>query len=102
MAITTQISEDGRVFTISISGRFDITAYKDFGESSKNKVESVSKWIVDMAEVEYVDSSALGMLLMLRERAGGDKADINIVNLNSDLKKIFTTANFHKLFSIEE
>ena len=55
-----------------------------------------------MAEVEYVDSSALGMLLMLRERAGGEKADINIVNLNSDLKKIFSTANFHKLFSIEE
>ena len=102
MALTTQISEDGTVFTISISGRFDITAYKDFGESYKDKLESVSKWIVDMAEGEYVDSSALGMLLMLRERAGGENADINIVNLNSELKKIFTTANFHKLFNMEE
>ena len=102
MAIKTQISEDGTVFTISISGRFDITSYKDFGESYKDKLESVSKWIVDMAETEYVDSSALGMLLMLRERAGGENADISIVNLNSDLKKIFTTANFNKLFSMEE
>jgi len=101
MAIKTKISEDGTIFTITISGRFDITAYKDFGESYKDKLESVSKWIIDMAEVEYVDSSALGMLLMLRERAGGGKADINVVNLNSDLKKIFTTANFHKLFSME-
>lgn len=102
MAIKTQISEDGTVFNITISGRFDITTYKDFGESYKDKLESVSKWIIDMAEVEYVDSSALGMLLMLRERAGSEKADISIVNLNSDLKKIFTTANFHKLFSMEE
>lgn len=102
MAIKTQSSEDSTVFTISISGRFDITAYKDFGESYKDKLESVSKWIIDMGETEYVDSSALGMLLMLRERAGGENADISIVNLNSVLKKIFTTANFNKLFSMEE
>lgn len=49
-----------------MSGRFDITAYKDLVESYKDKLESVSKWILDMAEVEYVDSSALGMLLMMR------------------------------------
>jgi len=102
MALNAQFSEDGKVFTVSISGRFDITVYKDLVESYKDKLESVSKWILDMAEVEYVDSSALGMLLMMRERAGGENADITIVNLNSNLKKIFTTANFHKLFNIEE
>jgi len=102
MELSTQISEDGKVFTISMSDRFDITTYTDLIESYKDKLGSVSKWILDMAEVEYVDSSALGMLLMLRERAGGENADINIVNLNSDLKKIFTTANFQKLFNMEE
>ena len=102
MSLSTKISEDGKVFTISMSGRLDITAYKDLTESYKDKLESVSKWILDMAEVEYVDSSALGMLLMLREHAGGENADINIVNLNSNLKKIFTTANFHKLFNMEK
>jgi len=39
---------------------------------------------------------------MLRERCGSENANINIVNLNSSLKKIFTTANFHKLFNMEE
>ena len=102
MAIKTQGSEDSTVFTISISGRFDITAFKDFGESYKDKLESVSKWIIDMGETEYVDSSALGMLLMLRERAGSENADINIGNMNSDIKKIFTMANFNKLFNMEE
>ncbi len=33
MALTIQISEDGMVLLIKISGRFDIMAYKDFGES---------------------------------------------------------------------
>jgi len=101
MAIGTQISEDGKVLTISITGRFDITVYKDFGQSYKDKLDSVSKCIIDMADVEYMDSSALGMLLMLRERAGVDDAVIDIVNCTDGIKKILMTANFNKLFHIE-
>ncbi|MEE9402492.1 MAG: STAS domain-containing protein, partial [Desulfobacteria bacterium] len=83
------------------TGRFDITTYKDFGEAYKDKLDSVSKCVVDMAEVEYVDSSALGMLLMLRERSGGDSAAIDIVNCSAGIKNIFKTANFDRLFNIE-
>ena len=101
MPIATQISEDGKMLTISISGRFDITTYKDFGESYKEKMDAVSKYIIDMAEVEYMDSSALGMLLMLRERSGGDSAAIDIVHCNSAVQKILETANFDRMFNIQ-
>ena len=101
MTVQKEISEDGKVLTISITGRFDITSYKDFGEAYKDKLDSISKWVVDMAEVEYVDSSALGMLLMLRERSGGDSAAINIVNCSSAVQKILETANFEKLFNMD-
>ncbi|NVM21022.1 MAG: STAS domain-containing protein [Desulfobacterales bacterium] len=98
MAVKTQISTDGKVCTISITGRFDITTHKDFSGAYKDKLDSVSKWIIDMADVDYMDSSALGMLLMLRERAGGNNAEINIVNCSPGVKKILITANFDKLF----
>ncbi len=101
MAVEKKFSDDGKVLTISISGRFDITVYKDFGDAYKDKVDSVSKWVIDMASTEYVDSSALGMLLMLRERAGGESADISIVNTSDGVRKIFETANFNKLFTME-
>jgi anti-anti-sigma factor len=101
MAVETQTNEDGKILTISINGRFDITAYKEFGEAYKGKLDSVSKCVIDMTEVEYLDSSALGMLLMLRERSGGDNAAIDIVNCSPGVKKIFQTANFDKLFRIE-
>ncbi|MEE8299959.1 MAG: STAS domain-containing protein [Desulfatiglandales bacterium] len=101
MAVKTKISKDGRILTISITGRFDITTYKDFGEAYKDKLDSVSKCVVDMAEVEYLDSSALGMLLMLRERSGGDSAAIDIVNCTPGVKNILKTANFDRLFNIE-
>jgi anti-anti-sigma factor len=101
MAIKTEVSTDGKVLTISITGRFDITTYKDFGLAYKDRLDSVSKWIIDMGDVEYMDSSALGMLLLLRERAGGDNAEINIVKLTPPIRNVLTTANFEKMFNVE-
>ncbi|MFH6569337.1 STAS domain-containing protein, partial [Pseudomonas kulmbachensis] len=47
-----------------------------------------------------LDSSALGMLLLLREYAGGDESDIRVVNSNPDVRKILGTSNFDQLFDI--
>jgi anti-anti-sigma factor len=54
-----------------------------------------------MKDTTYLDSSALGMLLLLRDHAGGDTANIKIVNCNPDVKKILTISNFEQLFSID-
>ena len=102
MAVTTNSTKDG-VLTISITSpsRFDITTYKELSDAYKDKVDSATKWIIDLAGVEYLDSSALGMLLMLRERAGGESAEINIINCSPHTKKIFETAHFERLFNIQ-
>ena len=101
MAVKTQISEDGKVLTIGIPSRLDITAHKDFGEAYKDKLGPISSCIIDMAEVEFLDSSALGMLLMFRESAVAENVDISIANCSPGIKKIFAMANFDKLFKME-
>jgi len=40
------------------------------------------------------------MLLLMRDHAGGDNAQIEIVNCNEDVKKILTISNFGQLFTI--
>jgi anti-anti-sigma factor len=55
---------------------------------------------VDLSGTDYLDSSALGMLLLLREHAGGEGSKIDIVNSSPDVKKILDVANFGKLFEI--
>jgi anti-anti-sigma factor len=101
MAVDGQISEDGSILTIRITGHFDITACQDFGQVFKDKPASVSKTVIDMAEVEYIDTSALGMLLKLRERSGADSAQIDITNCNPAVKNVFKTTNLDKLFNIQ-
>ena len=53
-----------------------------------------------MSEATYLDSSALGMLLLLRDHAGGDDSAIKILHCNDDVKKILTISNFGQLFQI--
>lgn len=97
MAISANNS-DGKL-KIVIDGRFDFSSHKEFRDAYRSAASDVS-YIIDMGSTDYMDSSALGMLLLLREHAGGDKASIKITGCSSDIKKILTISNFHKLFDI--
>ena len=78
MPVVTEISPDGKKLTISIKGRFDFAKHQEFRESyEKNQLSAI---VVDLKEATYLDSSALGMLLLLRDHAGGESADIRVVN----------------------
>ena len=87
MAISSVASADGQELTINIEGRFDFSSHQDFRKAYESQESKPSRYLVDMKETSYLDSSALGMLLLLRDFAGGDGADISILNCNSDVKK---------------
>ncbi len=58
------------------------------------------RYVVDLKDTTYLDSSALGMLLLLRDHAGGDSAQIRLLNCNPDVRKILAISNFEQLFKI--
>jgi len=101
MSVTKSISSDGSHLTISIQGRFDFNIYKDFRDAYEASLNSEKKYTINMTKTEYLDSSALGMLLVLREQAGADNADIEIIGANSEINKIFSISNFDKMFVIK-
>ena len=98
MSIDTRISEDGGDATIKISGRFDFSQHHDFRTAFEETPDDVKSFTVDLGGTEYVDSSALGMLLVLRDRVQDRKEGVKIVNANPAVKKILEIANFDKLF----
>ena len=100
MTINTKTSNDGSQLNICIVGRFDFSSHQEFRKAYEDVSSSPSGYTVDMSETTYLDSSALGMLLLLRDHAGGDSAEIAIVNCNDDVKKILTISNFEQLFDI--
>ena len=94
------MSADETVATIYIIGRFDFNIHQEFRKSYEKAKSTASKYIINLADTQYLDSSALGMLLLLRDSAGGDKSDVTIITGNAEVKKILTISNFEKLFKI--
>ncbi|WP_150912840.1 STAS domain-containing protein [Marinobacter halotolerans] len=101
MPIQTHRSDDGRTLTIRIEGRFDFSTHQAFRNAYEHETSDVQKFIVDLSDTTYLDSSALGMLLLLRDHAGGDSARIQLQNCNNDVRRILTISNFEQLFSIK-
>ena len=98
MSITRHIDEQKAQVTIAIEGRFDFAQHKAFRDAYRDVDPKAMTFIVDLFDASYLDSSALGMLLLLREHAGGDRADIRIVNAGSALRGTLKVAGFDKLF----
>ncbi len=100
MPVTTTILEDGRKVNIRIVGRFDFSAHKDFRSAYTDVDPQRASFFIDLSQAEYLDSAALGMLLVLRERAGGDRANIVIKGCQPGVRQIMEITRFGELFKI--
>lgn len=97
--IRSTVDETGAV-VITVPGRFDFSVHKQFRDAYRETPGKGTVYRVDLGETEYMDSSALGMLLLLREHAGGDEARVSIENASEPVKKVLEIANFHRLFEV--
>ena len=101
MGVQAEIDSSGKELTIKVDGRFDFSAHQEFRDAYESISTDVNNYILDLSSTSYLDSSALGMLLLLRDHAGGDNANIKITKCNDDVKKILTISNFEQLFTIQ-
>lgn len=99
MSISTSVTDDGNSVYITVNGRFDLHLHSEFRGSYRNE-EPAAFYTIDLSATDYIDSSALGMLLLLRGFAGGDQANISITGCSESIKNIFTLTSFSRLFSV--
>lgn len=87
---------------IRLSGRFDYTTRNQFMTAAGGCVEQspAGEIRVDMSELEYIDSSALGMLLMMRDKARKLDKTIALVNARGRVREVIDTAQFDRLFKV--
>lgn len=97
MAISTKTDTTKQI--IHVKGRFDFSVQAEFRQAYES-VEPSMQFIIDFRDADYIDSSALGMLLLARDYAGGDNGKIEIINCGAEIKNILEISNFQKLFKI--
>lgn len=101
-----QISKNiaGSKATLGLEGRFDFHAHREFRSAYEEMLEtqSVSEIEINFTAVDYLDSSALGMLLLLREKAESRTKSVVLCGLQGTAKQVLDIANFGKLFAIKD
>lgn len=95
------VKVEGKTGTILLIGQFDFNVHKDFRAASQELLENaeVSNIDVNFEQVPYLDSSALGMLL-LKERAGAAGKELALINCKDTVRQVLEIACFTKLFTI--
>ena len=97
MSVSTDT--DGNKYIIKLEGCFNFAIENEFCLAYKG-VETNKVFVLDFSAVESIDSTTLGMLLLLRDYAGGDKSNIELSMCSPDIKNILEISNFQKLFTI--
>ena len=101
MAITSTASADSKEITIQVSGRFDFSTHQDFMRAYKEHPRGEKRFVVDLTQAEYMDSSAMGMLLQLREHSNKENGGVVLKGGSGAIQEILRIANFGKIFTIE-
>jgi len=101
MAINVQIRD--RSARITLSGRFDFDVHRDFKNAYMPLIDNAAlrEIEIEMSKVDYLDSAALGMLMLLNERAKDASKSILLLNASSVVSKVLEVANFNRIFRIK-
>lgn len=87
---------------VDMSGRFDFEVHRDFKNAYTallNKAD-LHEIELEMSKIDYLDSAALGMLMLLHERAREAQKPVVLLNPSSAAAQVMEVANFSKIFAI--
>ncbi|HCI13801.1 MAG TPA: anti-anti-sigma factor [Gallionellaceae bacterium] len=89
--------------SISIHGKFDFQLHRKFKQTYTEMLDNpaIQEIEVEMQHLDFLDSAALGMLMLLRERAHAVNKSILLSNPTASVFKLLEVANFDKIFPMK-
>ncbi len=86
--------------TLVLTGRLDTTTAPELDAAIKENVESVSKLVLDFANLAYISSAGLRVLLSAQKAMGG-RGELIIQNVNETIMEIFDMTGFCDILTIQ-
>lgn len=101
MGISCKRNDEKKTATIQVEGQFDFSLHQAFRDAYRDLILPGTHVRLDLSKTSYMDSSALGMILLLKEHTDKLGGKITLVSPSEAVNKILTIANFHKLLPVE-
>jgi anti-sigma B factor antagonist len=101
MAIEIRQEEVGDVRVLVLAGRLDTETAADLELALQDlQAAGASRFVIDLAEIGYVSSAGLRVLLALAKQLEGGRGSLRLCALNESVKQVFDVAGFSRLFAI--
>lgn len=94
-----QLHDDTLV--IRLGKILDIIDHRSFRHAYEDAAAEVRTYVVDFGKTRWIDSSVLGMLLLLRKHAGGSRERIHLMDVGAEVRNIMGPVNLNALFTMD-
>lgn len=82
------------------AGYLDVSNSKAFREALQPVLEGYPAVLVDLREVEFIDSSGLGSLLSCLRTMNAKDGDLRLFGMRKPVQAMFELVRMHRLFAI--
>lgn len=91
---------EGNQLTVAVEGRLDTTTAPELEASLKESIEGVSTLVIDLANLEYISSAGLRVLLAA-QKIMMKQGKMIVTNPNDVISEIFEVTGFRDILTIE-
>lgn len=99
--MTTIIIQENGIMMAKLAGELDTAAVVQVEKDLQPIMESDMDVILDCEQLTYISSSGLRLFLSVLKNQKAKDKNASIINLNTDLRRIFDMTGFNKLFGLE-
>lgn len=94
------INEDN-LQTINLIGDLDVYSEDDFKTFIDEEIDPNKDITIDLKDLEYLDSTGLGMFMNIYKMVNDNGKDIKIINAKDNIQKLFKITDLTDLFDME-
>ncbi|MDD3518181.1 MAG: STAS domain-containing protein [Chromatiales bacterium] len=90
----------GDVLVVKPGGRLDSNTSPSFEKHLLERLEGTTSLIVDFADLDYISSAGLRVLLMAAKRAKQTNGRMIICNLRGPIREVFEISGFMSILTV--
>ncbi len=91
---------NGDQVTLCVKGEIEVYSLPEFSRMAEAQLGGPKELILDLAELEYIDSSGLGFLVTLHERMERQGQKLMLLNLRSHVARVFKITRLDQILDI--
>lgn len=100
--IKSNYKDDSDSWVVELSGELDVSCANDLkDEFDKNIGERFSNVKVDMSNLQYIDSTGIGVIVGAMKKLRSGNKDIIIIEAKDNVKKIFKITGLDQIIRME-